>query len=160
MIRVSAHWRFACTDCHLKNSSLHRKLTMLHRSHIKTQLVDIFCRLYVQRCLSILQGNSISVCESVLVRRQHSAGSSVSMNSSHSSPPVLAPLYHGAPCPVLSFPTELSQTRSPLRSPRRLPIPPKHATHSPSTSTSSSSSSSLSLPIQFSPSPPQSVIVH
>jgi hypothetical protein len=99
-----------------------------------------------------------TVSESVLIRRQRS-GPSVSINSSHSPPPVLAPLYHGAPCPVLSFTSELSQTRSYPRSPRRLPIPPKHVSHSPSTSTSSSSSSSLSLSIQFSPSRPQSVFV-
>jgi hypothetical protein len=57
-MRVSAHWRFACANCHLETSALHTKLTMLH---IKIQLVDIFCRqLYPQRCVTILQGNSIS----------------------------------------------------------------------------------------------------
>lgn len=79
------------------------------------------------------------------LEEHHGARVSVSINSSYSSPQVPAHFYHGAPHPALPLPYELSQTRPPS-SHRRLPIPPVHVSHSPSTSTSSSS---LSLPTQL-----------
>ncbi len=87
--------------------------------------------------------------------QQHRDGKrvSVSIDSCYSSPQVPAPLYHGAPCPATS---EISRTRRPLSSHRRLPIPPVQVSHSPSASTSSSS---LSLPTQLSTSRRQSVFV-
>jgi hypothetical protein len=91
--------------------------------------------------------------------QQHGA-KPVSLDSSYSSPQVLAPFYHGAPLnPAVFFPSESSQTRRPPNSHRRLPMPPVHVSHSPSAPTSSTSSSGLSPTAQLSTSRRQFVFV-